>query len=133
MSPLPLPYVRFGERHPALWRAYERLGAEAAASGPLEPRTRALVKLAMAAAAHSESAVESHVHRALELGVSPEELLHALRLGVTTIGFPRTMAALTWAEAAIAHHAGRRPRAATGRRTARRRGGSARSEGRARG
>jgi AhpD family alkylhydroperoxidase len=73
----------------------------AAASGPLDARTRERVKLGMAAASRSESAVHSHVHRAIEAGASRAEVEHALLLGVTTIGFPRAMAALTWADAAL--------------------------------
>jgi 4-carboxymuconolactone decarboxylase len=61
-----------------------------------------LIKLGMAAATRSESAVHSHVHRALEAGATAKEVEHAILLGVTTIGFPNMMAALTWARAAIA-------------------------------
>lgn len=103
MGELPRSYRRFVSEHAKLAEAFEALG-KAAAEGPLEPRVRELVKLGMAAAAGSESAVHSHTHRALELGVTMAEIEHAILLGVTTIGFPTTMAALTWAKAAIAAH-----------------------------
>jgi AhpD family alkylhydroperoxidase len=101
---LPAPYVAFRAKHRRLWKAYDRLGAVAAASGPLDERTRELVRLGMAAASQSESAVHSHVHRALEAGAKRAEVEHAVLLGVTTIGFPRMMAALTWAHAAMEAH-----------------------------
>jgi AhpD family alkylhydroperoxidase len=101
---LPGPYLEFKKRRARLWRAYDRVGVAAAESGPLDERTRELVKLGMAAAAHSESAVHSHVHRALDAGAEPAEIEHAIVLGITTIGFPRMMAALTWAHAAMATH-----------------------------
>ncbi|HZS32126.1 MAG TPA: carboxymuconolactone decarboxylase family protein [Methylomirabilota bacterium] len=47
--------------------AYEALGA--AAAGPLDGRTRELVKLALAIGARLEGAVHAHVRRALEAGV----------------------------------------------------------------
>ena len=102
MSELPKPYQQFQQEHRAVWEAYDRLGAAAADAGPLEQKIRELIKLGMAAASRSESAVHSHVHRALEVGATAEEVEHAILLGVTTIGFPNMMAALTWARAAIA-------------------------------
>jgi len=104
MSDLPRPYERFKQEHPQVWRTYEALGESAAQDGPLDLKTRELVKLGMAAANGSVSAVQSHVHRALEAGVSDAEIEHAILLGVTTLGFPAMMAALTWAREAIHHH-----------------------------
>jgi AhpD family alkylhydroperoxidase len=60
----------------------------------------------LAAANQSESAVRSHTHRALEAGATAEEIHHALLLGITTIGFPAMMAALSWAQAAVEAHQG---------------------------
>jgi len=104
MSDLPRPYEQFTREHPEIWRAYETLGESTASSGPLDLKTRELVKLGMAAANGSVSAVQSHVHRALEAGVTPAEIEHAILLGVTTLGFPAMMAALSWAKAAIQNH-----------------------------
>jgi AhpD family alkylhydroperoxidase len=101
---LPAPYERFRREHARLWGAFDRLGATAADDGPLDARTRELVRLGMAAAARSESAVRSHVHRALEAGASREEVEHAVVLAITTVGFPAMMAALTWAQEAFARH-----------------------------
>lgn len=101
MSELPTPYQNFKEEHPGVLRAFEALGEAAAQEGSLDKKTRELIKLGMAAATRSESAVHSHTHRALEAGARPEEIEHAIILGVTTIGFPNMMAALTWAKAAM--------------------------------
>lgn len=102
MSQLPKPYQQFGEQHPAVYAAYEALGAAAANSGPLDTRTRELIKLGMAAANGSESGVQSHTYRALEAGATADEIQHALILGINTLGFSTMMAALTWAKQAIA-------------------------------
>ena len=106
MSKFPRAFERFQSDFNQLWQDYAALGSTAAEAGPLDVKSRELIKLGMAAANGSESAVKSHTHRALEAGVSPEEIQHALLLGITTIGFPTTMAGLTWSQSAIDDHSG---------------------------
>lgn len=101
MSELPDFYQAFSEQHPDVLRAYEALGEAASQEGPLDNKTRELIKLGMAAASHSVSAVKSHTRRALEAGALPEEVEHAVILGITTLGFPNMMAALSWAKAEL--------------------------------
>lgn len=86
-SQIPETYRTFAREQQEIMAAYEQLGAAAANVGPLDQRTRELIKLGMAAAAKSESAVHSHVHRALEAGATAAEIEHAILLGVTTLGF----------------------------------------------
>jgi 4-carboxymuconolactone decarboxylase len=104
MSTLPKAYRGFQSEYPKLYEAYEFLGAAAAQVGPIDTKYRELIKLGMSAAAGMESAVHSHTHRALEAGASQEEIEQAILIGITTIGFPRTMAALTWAKQALNDH-----------------------------
>ncbi|MEX1071782.1 MAG: carboxymuconolactone decarboxylase family protein [Anaerolineales bacterium] len=104
MSDLPKPFRKFQADFPKLSQAYEALGKVASESGPLEPKIRELIKLGMAAGRGSESAVHSHTFRALESGASSAEIEHAILLGITTMGFPTMMAALTWAKEAIEKH-----------------------------
>ena len=106
MSELPRTYQRFQSQYQELWKAFDHLGATAAEAGPLESKCRELIKLGMAAARQSESAVKSHTHRALEARATAEEIQHAVSLGITTIGFPAMMAALSWAQAALEAHKG---------------------------
>ncbi len=101
MTTLPKNYRKFQEKHPQVYAAYEALGKTAAESGPLDEKTRELIKLGMAAARGSESAVKSHVHRALAAGATPAEIEHTLTLGINTLGFPAMMAALSWAWEAL--------------------------------
>ena len=105
MSKLPGPYEQFKKKHAKVCRALDRLGVAASESGPIDAKTRELIKLGMAAGSRSESAVHSHVHRALDAGASVAEVEHALILGVTTLGFPAMMASLTWAHEAVERHA----------------------------
>jgi hypothetical protein len=54
--------------------------------------------MTIAIGALREGAVHSHTRRALEVGCSPDELRHVGVLAITTIGFPSTMAAMSWVE-----------------------------------
>lgn len=101
MSDFPRSYIKFKDEHQDVYEAYQQLGESAACCGPLDGKTRELVKLGMAAAIGSKGSVQSHTHRALEHGISPAEIEHAVVLGVTTLGFPKTMAALSWAKEAL--------------------------------
>ena len=104
MNPLPKPYQAFRIDFPSVYAAYEALGAAISNAGPLDAKTRELIKLGMASANHSESAVESHTHRALDAGATEHEIEHALMLGINTLGFSTMMAALTWSKQAAANH-----------------------------
>jgi alkylhydroperoxidase/carboxymuconolactone decarboxylase family protein YurZ len=86
------------ERKPQLWDAYEKLGEACTAAGPLTGAAYHEVKLALAVGAGLEGAVHSHVRRALAAGVDPEAIRHVGYLAVTTLGFPRAVAALSWIE-----------------------------------
>ena len=101
MDNLPKPYQQFTREHSGVWEAYQALGKAASEDGPLDMKTRELVKLGMAAAGKSYSAVQSHTHRALQAGAGADEIEHTILLGVTTLGFPAMMAALSWAKAAM--------------------------------
>jgi 4-carboxymuconolactone decarboxylase len=95
---LPNAYQSFQEQYPAVFDAYNQLGAAVHSQGPLEERTRDLVKLALAIGIGSEGAVHSHTRKALASGATPEEIRQVVLLSVPTIGFPKMMAALTWVE-----------------------------------
>lgn len=91
-------YKKFGKKFPDVANAVEKLGATLRTAGPLDEKTSHLIQLAAAAAEQSEGSVCSHTRRALQAGASPEEISHTLMLLVSTIGFPRTMAALSWSQ-----------------------------------
>lgn len=82
--------------HPDLWSAYAALGEAARQAGPLDPRTARLIHLALAIGGDSEGATHSHARRALDEGLSPDELEHVAFLAVTTLGWPQAMRALSW-------------------------------------
>ena len=98
MARLPKAYENFKKAYPKIWQDYDQLGAAVHDSGPLDKKNRELIKLAMAIGARLEGAVHSHTRRALEAGASAEEIYHVVLLSLTTLGFPQTIAAMTWVE-----------------------------------
>ncbi|TFH87701.1 carboxymuconolactone decarboxylase family protein [Billgrantia azerbaijanica] len=93
---LPTGAGKVAEHYPEIWEAFQALGQSCAESGPLDARTRRLVKLALAVGAGSEGAVHSHMRRALREGVEPEALKQVALLAIPTLGLPSSVAALTW-------------------------------------
>jgi 4-carboxymuconolactone decarboxylase len=89
-------YTFIREKHGKFMQALENLGETVRQEGPLDDKTSHLVQLAAAAASHSEGSVHSHVRRAVKAGATPDEIYHAIILLTSTIGFPRTSAALSW-------------------------------------
>jgi 4-carboxymuconolactone decarboxylase len=76
---LPEVYQNFERHFPVVKEAFDALGAAEHDAGPLSERERRLSKL-------------------LGIGVAEAEILHTIVLALTTIGFPATNAALSWAE-----------------------------------
>ena len=99
---LPEVFQQFRRHYPGVKEAFDSLGAAEHEAGPLGEKERRLVKLGIAVGAESEGGVRSHVRKLLGVGASEEEILHAIVLSLTTIGFPATNAALSWAEEVLA-------------------------------
>jgi 4-carboxymuconolactone decarboxylase len=95
---LPGRYLKFQQNFPEVFGAYDQLGKAIAESGPLSKKDIARAKLAIAVGARMEGAVHSHCRRALEAGVTPDEIRHIVLLGTTTLGFPSMMATLSWVD-----------------------------------
>ena len=93
---LPKPVEDFRQEYSDLWNAFNKLGDLCHSVGPLDEKTRRLVKLALALGAGLEGATHSAVRNALAAGLTAEEIKHVAILGITTIGFPSTMRAITW-------------------------------------
>jgi alkylhydroperoxidase/carboxymuconolactone decarboxylase family protein YurZ len=93
---LPATASDVAETYPDVWDAYGDLGKACSHAGPIDGETKRLVKLALAVGAQSEGAVHSHVLRGLEEDVDPDALRHVAMLATPTIGFPKSVAALTW-------------------------------------
>ncbi len=84
-------------RFPEILEAHQNLGATIRQSGPLDEKSLHLIQLAAAGAIQSEGAVHSHTRRALAAGATEDEIYHSLLSLISTIGFPRVTAAISWA------------------------------------
>jgi 4-carboxymuconolactone decarboxylase len=93
---LPTIYTEFRSRFPDVTRSLDGLAATVDAAGPLDERTVRLVKLGVAVGAQAEGAVRSNVRKALDAGVSAEEIEQVVLLALTTRGFPAVVAAWGW-------------------------------------
>jgi len=101
MSQIPKRFQQLSKKYPGVVRAYEALGDKVHEAGPLDRRTRALVKLGISAGARLEGAVHSHTRKAIAVGASAEELRHVALLSLPTVGLPTMMAALSWIDDVI--------------------------------
>ena len=98
---LPNTYVAFTAKFPELGAAHEAIGKAVDHVGPLDRKTCELIKIGLAAGAGLESAVRSHVRRAMQEGATEQEIEQAILLAMNTLGFPRTVAAWSWARQQI--------------------------------
>lgn len=99
---LPGRFLKFQKDFPQVFAAYDALGNATAESGPLDGKTRALVKLGIAVGSQLEGAIHSHTRRAVEAGCSTPEIKQVVVLATTTLGFPAMMKALSCAEDILA-------------------------------
>lgn len=102
---LPSGAGRLASRHPDVWDRYMKLGEECAEAGPLDARTRRLIKVALATGAGLEGAVHSHLRRGLDEGLTAEEFRHVTLLAIPTLGLPSAVRAMTWMDDILAERA----------------------------
>ena len=98
MDPIPPPpdtFVEFCRRFPKVAEAWA-LAGEAGRDGPLDEKTRRLVKLAVSLGAMREGAVHSAVRKAVAAGATREEIEQIVALTASTLGFPATVAVYSW-------------------------------------
>jgi 4-carboxymuconolactone decarboxylase len=95
---LPVHFASVQDRFPKVMEVLEELGKAARQQGPLDNKMAHLVQLAAAAAIQSEGAVHSHARRAIAAGATSDEIYHVIVVLVSTVGFPRVAAALSWVD-----------------------------------
>jgi AhpD family alkylhydroperoxidase len=98
MAELPKRYKKFHDNYPEAAKAYEDLGEAVHNAGPLDDKTRSLIKLAISTGARLEGAVHSHTRKAIKAGATADEIYHTVLLALPTIGLPSTMAAFSWVD-----------------------------------
>jgi 4-carboxymuconolactone decarboxylase len=93
---LPKAVNQFRKRHPEVWKAFNELGERCHEAGPLDEKSRRLVKLALSIGAGLEGATHSALRNARKAGITPEEIDHVALLAITTLGLPAATRAMTW-------------------------------------
>lgn len=87
-------FSEFKNAYPDVYNAHEALGKLVhEQSGPLPDKTRWLLKIAISAAGKNKIALETHMLKAKEVGLTEAEIMHALFLLIPTMGFPCFMEA----------------------------------------
>jgi alkylhydroperoxidase/carboxymuconolactone decarboxylase family protein YurZ len=94
---LPSTFNAFRGTYPQLVALHEETARVVDRLGPLDRRTCELIKIGICLGGGLESALRSHVRRALEHDATWPEIEQVLLLGMNTCGFPRTVAAWQWA------------------------------------
>ena len=98
MAAPPKRYQRFLTEYPEVSKAYEKMNQEVHQAGPLDAKTRSLIKLVISAGSRFEGSVHAHTRKALEAGATPEEIRHTVMMALPTVGLPTTMAAMSWVD-----------------------------------
>ena len=98
---LPGTFKEFVRKYPELGAAHEKVAKAVEEVGPLDVKTSALIKIGICVGAGLESALRSHVRRAMQAGATEAEIEQAVLLGMNTVGFPRTVMSWQWAREQI--------------------------------
>lgn len=82
----------FISKHEDVYSAYEHFGhLMHEKGGPLDEKTRWLVKVAISTTCQYRYALRTHIIKAIKAGCTREEIEHAIMLVAPTAGFPKTM------------------------------------------
>ena len=95
---LPPPVEKLKVSYPEVWKAFNDLGERCHEAGPLEEKSRRLIKIALSVGAGLEGGTHSAVRNALQAGITADEIRHTAVLAITTLGFPAATRAYTWIE-----------------------------------
>jgi len=98
MMYLPKIYEKFTSQYPDVFKDLQQLGKTCRESGPLQKKYQDLINLGIAIGANSRGAVMSQTRKALESGAGKEEIAQVVLLSLTTIGFPKMIAAMGWVD-----------------------------------
>ena len=85
-------YSKFKEEFPGIHTKQEALGKEVhEKGGPLDEKSRWLIKMAISGACNHKRALATHIRKARAAGISEDDIKHALLLLIPTAGFPAFM------------------------------------------
>lgn len=91
-------FTAFAKAYPEIAASYEGLRVEVNAAGPLGNRDRALVKVAVSIGMRQRAGAFAHIRKAIDAGLTRDQLEHVALLALPTIGLPAAISALEWVE-----------------------------------
>ena len=98
---LPETFQSIVKKYPEVWEAHEQLARACAETGPLDRKTRELIKVGISLGAGLETATQRHAIMARENGATEDEIYQAVMMAMTTCGHPKTAAGWQWVRAAL--------------------------------
>ena len=93
---LPPTLQEFIKRYPKVWSAHENLGLECKHAGPLSDKQIQLIKIAVTGTLTLETAVKTHVKKAVQAGASKHEIEHTILQLLPIVGMGRTIMVMKW-------------------------------------
>lgn len=82
----------FTTEHKEIYDAYAHYGKLIhEQGGPLDEKTRALMKIVISSVSGQNYALETHINKAFEVLCTKEEMEHAILLTAPSVGFPNMM------------------------------------------
>lgn len=91
----PKAYRDFVQTYPLLAESWDK-ARQQEHDGPLDEKSRRLIKLGIAVGAMRQGAVSSAARKARATDASEEEIRQVVALAASTLGFPATVAVLGW-------------------------------------
>lgn len=98
---LPKTFTSLVKKYPDVWKAHEQLTQACTDAGPLDRKTRQLIKIGIAVGAGLETATKRHALMARENGATEAEIEQTVLMAMTTCGHPATAAGWQWARSAL--------------------------------
>ena len=98
---LPETFKNIVKKYPDVWDAHEQLAAACSEAGPLDRKTRELIKVGICLGAGLETATGRHAIMAKEHGATVDEIYQAVLMAMTTCGHPKTAAGWQWVRSAL--------------------------------
>ncbi len=98
---LPATFKNIVKKYPEVWKAHEQLTQACSEAGPLDRKTRELIKVGISLGAGLETATQRHAIMAKENGATLDEIYQAVLMAMTTCGHPTTAAGWQWVRSAL--------------------------------
>ncbi len=94
----PKTLQEFEVHFPTIWHRYGSLRKACDAAGPLDAKTRELIKIGLEVARKRHGGLIAHINRAKAAGATTKEIYHAMLLALPLIGLPDVLDAFVVAK-----------------------------------